>query len=395
MFKSRQATAAPRNESSVAISKRGGDGSKPRRLWHNILFMSLTPLFAAVLVPLYWYYNGVHWGLWLLFGIAFAVSNMSITCGYHRYFSHRSYEVHPVIEWLYVIIGSGAFQGSVLQWASDHRRHHRFVDREGDPYNINKGFWFAHLAWMFREDTHPEAKNYAKDLEKSRLIRLQHKFYPLFATFMGFIVPGLIAWACGIGFWGGVIFGGLLRIVLTQHSTFLINSYAHTFGKQTYTDKHTARDSLILAILTFGEGYHNFHHSFQADYRNGTSWYHWDPTKWWIRFLAWLGLAKRLKRTRKEDILRARLAMEEKLLLSKGAPSERVQQLKARIEEAQKQVRQLRESYQAAKRDLTEKGRAWRHQMRAEIRMAELEFKAAYRQWQTFRRAMIRSAALA
>lgn len=369
--------------------------SSSRLLWHNIIFLILTPILALVLIPFYLVQYGSHWGLWLLFGLTFIISNMSITCGYHRYFSHRSYDVNPFVEWLYIMVGSGAFQGSVLQWSADHRRHHRCIDTENDPYNINEGFWYAHMGWMFRESSASKTNIHVKDLEKNPWIRAQHRYYPLFAAFMGFVLPGLIAWAFGLGFWGGVLFGGLLRIVLTQHSTFLINSYAHTFGKQTYTDKHTARDSLILAILTFGEGYHNFHHSFQADYRNGTRWYHWDPTKWWIRSLAWMGLASRLKRAQKEEILRARLAMEEKFMLAKGAPIERVHQLKSRIEDAQKRVRQLQDSYRAAKRDFAERSRSWRYQTRAEIRMAKIEFRSAYGQWRAFRRAFKRMAAAA
>lgn len=380
--------------------RRTPDHPRPRggKIWHNILFMTLTPIFAAVLIPLYLYQHGNHWGLWALFFATFALNNMSITSGYHRYFSHRSYDVHPIVEWLYIFAASGAFQGSCLQWSSDHRRHHRMVDTDGDPYDINRGFWFAHMLWMFHKDPNPDSKVSAKDLEKSLLIRLQHRYYVVFAIMMGFIVPGLIGWALGLGFWGGLLFGGLLRIVATQHSTFLINSFAHMFGKQTYTDKHTARDSLILAILTFGEGYHNFHHTFQADYRNGIRWYHWDPTKWWIQTLASVGLASRLKTAQKEEILKVRLAMEEKFMLAKGAPVERVGQLKTRIEEAQKQLKILRESYRAAKHDLAIRGRAWkrqmrqsRYQMRTEIRMAEIEFKSAYGQWRTFSRAVKRS----
>jgi len=348
----------------------------------------LTPILATILVPLYIWQNGFNWWYLALFAIAFSFSNMSITSGYHRYFSHRSYDTHPAVAWLYLFVASGAFQGSALQWSTDHRRHHLEVDTEGDPYSINKGFWFAHVIWMFREDPHPQARNYAQDLNQNHWIRLQHRYYLWIASFVGFVIPGLAAWACGLDFWGGVLFGGLLRIVCTQHSTFLINSAAHKFGRQTYTDKYTARDNLILAFFTFGEGYHNFHHSFQADYRNGLHWYQWDPTKWWIEILALVGLARRLKRARIEDIMKARLAMEERLLVARGASSERVTQLKLRVEEAQKTLRSLRDSYQLAKDDFNTRSRNWKRMMRAEIRMAEIEFRSAYCQWRTFQRAI-------
>jgi stearoyl-CoA desaturase (delta-9 desaturase) len=245
---------------------------------------------------------------------------------------------------------------------------------------------------MFETDDSPECTNYAKDLMKNPLIVFQHKYYVPLAILIGFILPGVAAWALGFGFWGGIIIGGVLRIVICQHTTFLINSLAHTWGKQTYTDKHSARDSIFCALLTFGEGYHNFHHTFQADYRNGILWYQWDPTKWSIQLMARLGLATRLKQAQKEEILKARLAMEESTMLSKGASAERVQLLKTRIVEAQNKVKQLRESYRTAKADLAAKGRKWRLEMRAEIRMAEIEFKSAYGQWRTFRRVVQQTA---
>lgn len=369
--------------------------------WINILFFTFNTLGAVILVPLYIYNFGFSWGLMAFLFVAYMISNMSITCGYHRYFSHRSYDTHPFIEWLYIMLGAGAFQGSILTWCTDHRRHHRLVDTDEDPYSIRKGFWFAHMGWLLKIDQHPEARTYAKDLMAKPWVRFQHNFYIPVAAFMGFILPGLIGWALGFGFWGGFIFGGVLRIVISQHSTFFINSAAHMFGRQPYTDTNSARDSFIMAVLTFGEGYHNFHHYFQADYRNGVRWYQFDPTKWWIQLLAWLGLASRLKQAPKEEILKARLAMEERLLLAKGASAERVSQLRQKILEAQTRFRQLREEYQRTKKSLAQRGTEVRnhlgHQLqrclslKAEVQMAKIELRAAQNQWQVFRRSINRS----
>jgi stearoyl-CoA desaturase (delta-9 desaturase) len=354
--------------------------------WPNVLFMTLTPIAALILTPIYLMNHGISWGLVAFFAVCYTMSNMSITCGYHRYFSHRSYDAHPIIEFLYIFIGAGAFQSSILQWCTDHRRHHRSVDTNEDPYSVTKSFWWAHVGWMMVKDDHPDADVYPHDLTKNPLIAFQHKYYALVATFVGFILPGLVGWALGFGFWGGVIIGGALRIVLTQHSTFLINSAAHTFGRQPYTDKNTAKDSLIMAFLTFGEGYHNYHHFFQADYRNGTRWYHWDPTKWWIRSLAFLGLATKLKRTRKEDILKARVTMDEKKLLASGACADRTSQLKSHLLEAQTRLRQLHDDYLRAKSNWAMRGAEKREVMRAEIKKAKVEFRSAYVQWKQFRR---------
>lgn len=363
----------------------------------NLLFFTLTPLAALICTPLYFFFYGFSWGPIVLLLVAFAISNMSITCGYHRYFSHRSYDAHPFVEWLYIFFGSGAFQGSVLQWCEDHRRHHRHVDTDTDPYSINKGFWYAHLGWIIYATDPGPLRIRCPDLEKNKWIMLQHKHYGLIATFVGFILPGLVSLALGMGFFTGVIFGGALRITLSTHSTFLINSACHYFGRQPYTDKNTARDSFLMAVLTFGEGYHNYHHMFQADYRNGIRWYHWDPTKWSIKLLNIVGLASRLKSVSNQEILKARLLMEEKLLLSKGAHADNVIQLKKKVEEAQIRMRNLKSEYLKMKislrRAINERSEA-RVQvkvMKAEAKIARLEFKAARAQWTTYVRAYRRA----
>ena len=339
--------------------------------WRNALFLTLTPIAALILVPISIYRDGFSWGLFAFFAVSFVISNMSITCGYHRCFSHRSYDAHPIVELLYVLLGSGAFQGSVLEWCTDHRRHHRMVDTNHDPYSIKKGFWYAHIGWLFTKDESRHAGPFAKDLERRKLIAFQHRHYALIATSVGFGLPGALGWAMGFG-WGGLIFGGLLRVVCSEHSTFFINSLCHTLGRQPYNDAHTARDSSLMALFTFGEGYHNFHHQFQADYRNGVRWYQWDPTKWWIRSLSLVGLARRLKQASKEEILKARLAMDERLMLARGASADRLAGLKARITDAADRMRR---------------------QTRVERSRARTDFRVARRQWRAYARSLRTEAA--
>ena len=388
--------------------------------WRNALFMTLTPLASAILVPFYIYKNGLSWGLVAFFAVCYAISNMSITCGYHRYFSHRSYDVHPFVEFLYVFFGAGAFQGSILQWCTDHRRHHRMVDSNDDPYSIKKGFWYAHIGWLFEREDPRFAGNYAVDLSKKKLVQFQHDHYALVATFVGFVLPMLVGWAFGFPF-GGLIFGGVFRIVCSEHSTFFINSLCHTIGRQPYNDRHSARDSFVMAVLTFGEGYHNFHHQFQADYRNGIRWYQWDPTKWWIQILKIAGLATRLKQVSKDEILKARLAMDERIMLARGANADRVIALKARITDAQARMRHLREDYLRVKESLRARARTARRSaevaaaaaavpeilsaaahvepvklvahIRAERRRAKRDFRDARKQWQAYARRLRAEAA--
>jgi stearoyl-CoA desaturase (delta-9 desaturase) len=236
------------------------------------------------------------------------MTGFSITAGYHRYYSHRSYECHRAVQVFYLLFGAGAMQAPVLNWVSDHRAHHRFVDTDADPYNINKGFFWAHVGWTVYGNDKPRGLDDVRDLASDRLLLLQQRYHLLLGIAIGFGVPLLLGLAFGRP-GGGLIWGGLLRVVVAHHFTFLVNSWGHAFGHQPYSDKNSSRDSSLLAMLTLGEGYHNFHHTFPGDYRNGVRWYQWDPTKWWIFMLHFLGLAWRLNRTPVARTLLTREAM--------------------------------------------------------------------------------------
>ena len=366
--------------------------------WVSAIFLVATPLLAVVLLPFYIWNHGWSWGLTAFLVVLYTISNLSITVCYHRYFSHRSFDIPAWMQIPFLLIGAMAFQGSALRWSTDHRRHHREVDTDEDPYTINKGFFHAHLGWMLFKDRHPEVDVFPLDLKKNKWVMFQDRYYVWIAILVGFIVPGLLAMLFGFGFWPGVLVGGLTRIVLSQHSTFLINSAAHTFGNQPYTDKNTARDSFTMAVLTFGEGYHNYHHFFQADYRNGVNWYHWDPSKWVIKSMAVLGLAKRLKKVSPEEILKARIAMDEKRLIAHGANMERVQVLRERIVAAQARWKAIQlefakfkaERQAALRAGVAQAGDAWKQllkEKRAELELARIEMKNALNAWKTYVRA--------
>lgn len=276
--------------------------------WLTTIFLITSHLIGILGTGLYSYFNGIHPLELLLFFSLYLLTGIAITAGYHRYFSHRSYECHPLLKLFYLIFGAAAFENSVLRWASDHRMHHKYVDTDLDPYNIKKGAWYAHIVWIFNKSQWSEVGN-VKDLEKDALVVWQHKFYPVIGLVVGFLFP------CWIGFFadrplGALLWGGFFRLTFVHHMTFFINSLAHMVGKQTYTDQDTSRDSWWLAFLTYGEGYHNFHHKFQGDYRNGVRWYQWDPTKWIVALCQKFGLTHRLNYTPPEQILKAKLAME-------------------------------------------------------------------------------------
>jgi len=284
---------------------------KPPLIRINVAIFVGLPLAALLLVPAWGVYRGFDTAQWL-WALAFLYLNgMSITGGYHRLWAHKAYEASPALKWLFAFWGAGALQNSILEWASDHRRHHRHVDDdELDPYSAGRGLWFSHMGWMLREyRSNASDFSNARDLQRDPIVMWQHRHYLALTVFMNLVLPLLL------GVWLGDVIGtvllvGLLRLVVNHHVTFFINSLAHFWGSQPYTESNSARDNGFLAFLTYGEGYHNFHHIFQADYRNGVRWWQWDPTKWMISACGQLGLAHNLNRVPDFRIQRALLDTE-------------------------------------------------------------------------------------
>lgn len=360
--------------------------------WTITLFLILNPLIAFLLLGVYLWTNSMPLSL-LIFTLLFAAAtNLSITAGYHRLFAHRSYQAHPVLKIILLLVGASAFQGSALKWSSDHRRHHAHEDTPNDPYAIHRGFWHAHMGWMFYKETGNLAIR-ARDLESDPWVLHQHKYYLWWSIGMGFLFPTLVGWALGSAF-AGLIIGGGLRIFVTQQSTFCVNSLCHYLGSRPYSQDITARDSVLVALITHGEGYHNFHHKFQIDYRNGIKWYQWDPTKWTINTFKLLGLANKLKTISSQEILKAKLQVEALLIKKKGFSQEKVELLKNRILEAQAQWRRLREDYENKKARFSENSQNCFQDLQIQIRelklqmkRAKAEFHFALEEWQIYARA--------
>ena len=281
--------------------------------WLNSIFLFATPVFALIGIVLHWIYFGPPGLLELIVfvGLYFACG-LSITVGYHRLFSHRSHNAKWPLVLFYSIFGAGSFQNSIIEWCSDHRRHHKLTDTEDDPYSASKGFWYSHIGWiLLEEENFTNDFSNVKDLQRSKIIMWQHRNVFLIGALSGLILPAVIGFAMGglSGAVGCFVWAGLARVVFVHHGTFLINSAAHIWGTQPYSEENSSRDSFWLAFLTFGEGYHNFHHTFQADYRNGHKWYHMDPSKWWIQSFKYLGLNSDLKSTPKHSIEIAKVNM--------------------------------------------------------------------------------------
>jgi stearoyl-CoA desaturase (delta-9 desaturase) len=278
--------------------------------WLNTLFLVFTPVVGIAGTVLLLVFGWVHWPTWVLAGSMTIVTGLSVTAGYHRLFAHKSYKAHWLVRSIFLLFASAAFEGSVLEWCTDHRDHHRYTDSEKDPYNINKGFWYAHIGWLIMLDPSKRDFKNVTDLMEDPLVRFQHRFFVPLAILMGFIFPAAIA-----ALWGnmlsGLIVAGALRIMLNHHFTFAINSVCHWFGKRVYSERQSARDHWVTALFTFGEGFHNFHHQFPIDYRNGIRAFHFDPTKWLIRALSFVRLTSNLKRVSKDRILHYKMSMGE------------------------------------------------------------------------------------
>lgn len=278
--------------------------SEPLELdWVNVSFLAGVHLLALAAIA---YMAFVHFSWWTV-GLAvlwFALCGFGITGGYHRLFSHPAYKAHGLVRAFQLFFGAAAVQNSALKWSNDHRIHHAKTDTDEDPYNIHRGFWWAHIAWIFYRDRNPEL-TLVKDLEADPLVAFQHRYYVPIAIVAGVLLPAAIGliWGDPIG---AVLVAGALRLTVQWHATFSVNSFAHMIGKPTYSLKGSARDSFIVALITLGEGYHNFHHRFPLDYRNGVRWFDIDPTKWTIWGLSKVGLTRDLRRTSAERMAQAK-----------------------------------------------------------------------------------------
>lgn len=298
---------APRRTSAPTPEAAAGDalllGLSRDKDWVNISVIGVAHLLAVGAVGWLVFVRASPWtiALGLLW---FALCGMGITGGYHRLFAHKSYRASWPVRLFYLCFGAAAVQNSALKWSSDHRVHHAFTDREGDPYNIRRGFFWAHMGWILFKDPKVERDN-ARDLAADPLVRFQDRHYIAMAILFGAVLPWSLGWIWGDP-WGALMVAGFLRLVLEWHATFFVNSLAHTLGSQPYCRVGSARDSFLTAIVTLGEGYHNFHHRFQADYRNGVRWYQLDPTKWLVWTLSRLRLTSDLRRTPPQAIERAK-----------------------------------------------------------------------------------------
>lgn len=324
----------------------------PKIIWVNLIFFIVTALLGVLGGGIYVAHHGLSTfeaSLTLFYIVA---TGISITAGYHRLFSHVTYQAHPVVQFLFLFFGAAAFEQSALDWSAQHRDHHRYVDTDRDPYSIKKGFFYAHVGWLIFWKHHIPYDN-VPDLKENALVQNQNRYYHLWAVTSGIIVPVLIGAAAGHAL-GAFLLAFCFRVAFVHHATFCINSVCHMFGKSTYDIHATAKDHWLVAYVTNGEGYHNFHHRFPSDYRNAIRWYQWDPSKWLIFMLARMGLASNLKKVSNFRIWEARLAAENLRIREKAtnphAPFE-TDDIYARLQEQYKHLGQILRSWEAQSRN--------------------------------------------
>jgi stearoyl-CoA desaturase (delta-9 desaturase) len=357
--------------------------------WINVLFLSLTALTALTVQPIYLYTYGLSWLVLGVFVFYLITTGLAITGGYHRLFAHRAYRANKIVKLLCLLFGAAACQNSALKWASDHRDHHTYTEKEKDPYNINRGFFYAHMGWVLYKEAQPPSFNNVRDLSKDPLVRWQHRHYISIAVLTGGGIPLLIGYLLG-DLWGCFLLAGVTRTVLVHHATFLINSICHTWGNRPYSLRDTARDNALVAFLTYGEGYHNYHHQFPYDYRNGIRWYQWDPTKWLIKTLQVIGWVDQLRKAPEDLIFKARIRVEAQLVQQKltrhRLPFRQImeQRLYAAYEallRAMAHRDKLIAEYRMVKDSMDHKRHEFAARLEHEIQIARERFHAAHEAW--------------
>jgi stearoyl-CoA desaturase (delta-9 desaturase) len=271
----------------------------------------LLTLVAVVVPPL-----GVLSAAGILWGVAFSsldlillvsfyvVCAFGTTIGFHRLFTHRGFETYAPVRAVFAVLGCMTMQGPLTQWVTDHRRHHAMSDQPGDPHSPHvghgegllatvRGFVHAHVGWLFTQKGMERGRDYGKDLYEDRLLVWIDRLYIVWvALTLG--LPFLLGYWLGGSWERGVqafVWAGLVRIFLYQHATFAVNSVCHMWGRRHFRSRDEARNNWVVALLVFGEGWHNNHHAFPASARHGLRRFQLDPSWWVIRALERLGLA--------------------------------------------------------------------------------------------------------
>ena len=274
----------------------------------NGLGIGLPVAGLAAAVALLWN-HGVGFAALGILAVGYVLTGIGITVGYHRLFTHRAFETFPAVRYIFAVLGQMGVEGDVVTWVADHRKHHQFSDREGDPHSPHAGFgegvgealkglWHAHTGWIFVAAGRADRERYARDLVQDRGLRVIAKLF-LPTVIASLIVPAFAGWLLIGGWYGfisGLVWGGAVRIFLLHHVTWSINSICHLWGRRRFSSRDESRNVWWLSWLSFGESWHNNHHAFPTSAFHGLRRLEIDPGGWVIWALERCGLAWRVVR---------------------------------------------------------------------------------------------------
>jgi stearoyl-CoA desaturase (delta-9 desaturase) len=286
---------------------------KSEIVWPKLIFMALMhagAIYGFTLMP------GASWKTNVGFLVLWYMSGFGITAGVHRLWAHKSYEAHISVRIFLMLFNSMAYQGSIMEWARDHRTHHKCSETDGDPHDARQGFFFAHMGWVWTRK-HPEVIRQGRkldltDLEADGVVQFQKRHYAKLAVLMCFVVPAMLGWMWGDtlkAFW----IMGFARYVWVLHMTWFVNSAAHLWGHRPYSPRINPAENYFVALGAIGEGWHNYHHAFPYDY-SASEWsltqissWRFNPTTVFIDICAALGLVWNRRKV-PQEIVAKRLA---------------------------------------------------------------------------------------
>ncbi|KAJ8346350.1 hypothetical protein SKAU_G00277510 [Synaphobranchus kaupii] len=295
---------AEMHQASEALNTDAKGKCTPHIVWRNVILMTLLHIgavYSLFLIP------KAHPLTWIWSYVCFLVTALGVTAGAHRLWSHRSYKAKLPLRVFLAAANSMAFQNDIFEWSRDHRVHHKYSETDGDPHNARRGFFFAHVGWLFVRK-HQDVIEKGKKLDMSDLLAdpvvlFQRKYYKTSVLVMCFMVPMLVPWYLwDETLWNSYFLSSILRYSVSLNVTWLVNSAAHMYGNRPYDENINPRENRFVTFWAIGEGFHNYHHTFPFDYSTSEFGLRYNPTTCFIDLMCWLGLASNRKRASPEMI---------------------------------------------------------------------------------------------
>jgi stearoyl-CoA desaturase (delta-9 desaturase) len=277
-----------------------------------VLVAVVGPLIATVYAIYLLWNRAVHWSDITLMLVLYTLVALGVTVGYHRMLTHRSFQPHPVVKFIFLVLGSMALEGPALEWTATHVKHHAQSDREGDPHSPVEGFFHAHLGWLFK-DRMADPETYCRHLLKDPIVMFVSRTFLLWVA-LSLLIPFTI------GGWSGLLWGGLVRIFLAHHVTWSVNSVCHTFGKREFETNDQSRNEWLIGLLAMGEGWHNNHHAFPRSAFHGLHWWQFDLSGYLIWTLERIGLVSDVYRVSPEQLTRRSTRTAKKVAIQPEPP---------------------------------------------------------------------------